>query len=232
MVRSFQLISLVTLATLLISGCASQAPTAEVLPTFVAPETPAAPAPNEAYPTAQAAQSSAAQTVSGVTVSLQRAWRDGKQVYADVCFTLPDASDWTVWDASLVYGDQTTAEFSSSLLSRQDASGSQPAQRCDELNFYVPPDADLTAAQLTIASIGAYPSNEEFCSLYMPKIQQALDDRGAGIKLDCVDVNGTLTMQITSKPADMTQDQAEQMVYSDEFYTVKGPWTFPLSFNP
>ena len=232
MVRSVQLISLATLATLLISGCGSQAPTAEVLPTFVSPETAAPPAPNEAYPTAQAVQSSTAQTVSGFTVSLQRAWRDGKQVYADVCFTLPDASDWTVWDASLVYGDQTTAEFSSSLLSRQDASANQPAQRCDELNFYVPPDADLGAAQLTIASIGAYPSNEEFCSLYMPKIQQALDDRGAGIKLDCVDVNGTLTMQITSKPADMTQDQAEQMVYSDEFYTVKGPWTFPLSFNP
>jgi hypothetical protein len=170
--------------------------------------------------------------VSGFTVSLQRAWRDGKQVYADVCFTLPDASDWTVWDASLNYSGQTTREFSSSLVSRQDSAGGQPAQRCDELNFFVPPDADLSEVELNIASLGAYPSNDEFCTMYMPKIQQALDQRGAGIKLDCVEVNGTLTMQIQGKPADMSQDQAEQMVYSDEFYTVKGPWIFQLSFNP
>jgi len=203
-----------------------------VLPTFVAPTTSAEPVINEAYPTSQAVQSSATESVSGFTVALQRAWRDGKQVYADVCFSLPDASDWTVWDASLNYAGQTTSEFSSSLVSRQDAAGGQPAQRCDELDFFVPPDADLSAAELNIASLGAYPSNDEFCTMYMPKIQQALDQRGAGIKLDCVDVNGTMTMQIQSKPAAMTQDQAEQMVYSDEFYTVKGPWNFSLSFNP
>ncbi len=216
----------------LLAACGPAAPTPEVLPTFIAPATVAPLELNQAYPTAAAAQSAATQVVSGFTVSLQRAWRDGKQVYADVCFTLPDASDWTIWDASLEYSGQTTNQFSSSFLSTQDASAGQPAQRCDELSFYVPPDADLSTAQLNIASLGAYPSNDEFCSMYMPKIQQALDERGAGIKLACGDVNGTLTMQIVSKPASMTQDQAEQMVYSDEFYTVKGPWTFALSFNP
>jgi len=219
-------------ALVITAACSPAAPTTEVLPTFVAPTTSAEPVINEAYPTSQAVQSSATESVSGFTVALQRAWRDGKQVYADVCFSLPDASDWTVWDASLNYAGQTTSEFSSSLVSRQDAAGGQPAQRCDELDFFVPPDADLSAAELNIASLGAYPSNDEFCTMYMPKIQQALDQRGAGIKLDCVDVNGTMTMQIQSKPAAMTQDQAEQMVYSDEFYTVKGPWNFSLSFNP
>ena len=229
MMRAFVLTGLAV--GLVLAGCAP-APTPEVLPTFVAPPTAQGPDLNEAYPTAAAAQAAATQTVSGFTVELQKAWRDGKQLYADVCFTLPDSSDWTIWDASLTYADQATSEFSSSFLSRQDASGGQPAQRCDELNFFVPPDADLSAAQLSIASIGAYPSNDEMCSLYMPKIQQALDGRNAGIKLDCVDVNGNMTMQIASKPADMTQDQAEQMVYSDEFYTVKGPWNFPVSIAP
>jgi hypothetical protein len=36
-------------------------------------------------------------------------------------------------------------------------------------------------------------------------------------------------MQILSIPPDMTQTQAEEIVYSDEFYSVKGPWSF--SFN-
>ncbi len=225
------LVLAVLAAAILLAAC-GPASTPEVLPTFIAPATIAPPDLSQAYPTAAAAQSAATAVVSGFTVTIQRAWRDGKQVYADVCFTLPDASDWTVWDASLEYSGQTTNEFSSAFLSRQDASGGQPAQRCDELNFFVPPDADLSNAQLVIASLGAYPSTDEFCSMYMPKIQQALDQRGAGIKLDCADVNGTMTMQIVAKPAGMTQDQAEQMVYSDEFYTVKGPWTFPLSFNP
>ncbi len=224
-------------AVFVLAACAPQTLPSQVLPTFIAPATtsevtPSEATPNEAYPTNLAPQSAATQSVSGFTVIMQRAWRDGKQVNADVCFTLPDASDWTIWDAVLTYGDQTTNEFSSAFVSRQDASGGQPAQRCDQLSFFVPPDADLSAAQLSINSLGAYPSNEDFCSLYMPKIQQAMDSRGTGIKLNCVDVNGTPAMQIVSKPADMTQDQAEQMVYSDEFYTVKGPWTFPLSFTP
>lgn len=220
------------MGALVIAACAPQTSPSQVLPTFIAPVDTAAPHINEAYPTNEAVQGSATQSVSGFTVTVQRAWRDGKQVNADVCYSLPDASDWTVWQASLNYGDQTTTEFSSSFVSRQDASGGQPAQRCDQLGFFVPPDADLSAAQLSIDSLGAYPSNEEFCSMYLPKIQQAMDQRGTGIKVDCVDTNGTPALQIMSKPADMTQDQAEQMVYSDEFYTVKGPWTFPLSFAP
>ena len=73
------------------------------------------------------------------------------------------------------------------------------------------------------------PREGEYCSAYMPKIQQAMLERGTGITLDCLDVNGVLTMQILSFPPEMTQAQAEEIVYSDEFYSVKGPWSF--SFN-
>jgi len=101
--------------------------------------------------------------------------------------------------------------------------------RCDTLTFVVPPDADLSNATIVIDSIAATPRAEEYCSVYMPKIQEAMIDRGTGIVLDCVNVNNSLTMQITSKPAEMTQEQAEALVYSPEFYSVKGPWSF--SFN-
>ena len=101
--------------------------------------------------------------------------------------------------------------------------------RCDTLTFVVPPDADLSSATIVVDSIAATPREGEYCSVYMPKIQQAMLERGTGIVLDCVDLSGVLTMQIISKPAEMTQEQAEQIIYSDEFYTVKGPWSF--SFN-
>jgi hypothetical protein len=186
---------------------------------------------NESYPTQQAAAPTSVQTAGGFSVNLQRAWRDGKQVYADVCFTVPDTSDWTVWNAQFEYGGETVSEFSASLLSKDEQGSTQPAQRCDELAFYVPPDADLSSASLIIESLGAYPTADEYCSLYMPKIQQALQDRGIAITLDCPDVNGTRSMQIVGKPEGMSQDEAEQLVYSDEFYTVQGPWSFAVGFG-
>jgi hypothetical protein len=230
MQRLLHLVGLFALLTL--TACGTNATTPVVLPTFLSQqEVLATPEINQAYPTSQAPQSNTNLTVGGYTVNLQRAWRDGKQVYADVCFTLPDASDWTIWNAHFDYSGQSVTDFSSDMQSKQDATQGQPGMRCDQLSFYVPPDADLSSASLTIQSLGAYPSQDEYCSLYMPKIQQTLNDRGIAIKLNCSDVNGALTMQITSKPDNMSQDEAEQMVYSDEFYTVSGPWTFPVTLN-
>jgi hypothetical protein len=181
------------------------------------------------YPTAQAALAEPNQTMNGIDVRMERVWRDGKNVNADVCFTMPDASDWSIWSASLNYSGAITQEYGTTLVSLQPASNGQAGRRCDTLTFVVPPDADLSAAVITIDSIAAAPRADEYCSVYLPKIQQALLERGIGIVLECVDVNGTLTMQIVSKPPEMSQEQAEQIVYSDEFYTIKGPWTF--SFN-
>jgi hypothetical protein len=184
------------------------------------------------YPTFQASQSVSNQNVGGFNVSLQRAWRDGKTVYADVCFALPDASDWTIWNAHFDYSGQSITGFSASLLNSSSSANGQPGTRCDQVSFYVPPDADLSSASLVIESIGAYPTADEYCSLYMPKIQQALNQRGIGITLDCkANANGVTTMQIVSKPASMSDADAQKIVYSDEFYTVKGPWKFVLNLG-
>ena len=148
---------------LALAACGPAAPANPVLPTFLPPPNQAIATTefDQAYPTEQAQQTGASQSISGFSVNLQRAWRDGKQMYADVCFTLPDASDWTIWNAQLDYGGQAISEFSSSLVSRQDATGSQAGQRCDQLGFYAPPDADLSSASLTIESLGVYPSQDE-----------------------------------------------------------------------
>jgi hypothetical protein len=218
--------------TLILVSCAPTPIAAPVLPTSVVPSETLAPSINESYPTAAAAEPEASQTVSGFSLELRRAWRDGKQVNAEVCFTLPDASDWTVWEAHLEYGGTSVSEFSTSFLSKEEGQSGQPGRRCDQLSFYVPPDADLGAANLTIESVGAYPTADEYCTLYMPKIQQTLNDRGIGITLDCPAADGQLAMQIVGKPEGMSQEEAEQIVFSDEFYTIHGPWSFPVTFAP
>jgi hypothetical protein len=184
----------------------------------------------DSYPTMAAASISPNQNISGIDIRVDRAWQDGKQVYADVCFTLPDASDWTIWKASLKYADVVLEEYGATLLSSQEPTGNgQPGQRCDTLEFYVPPDADLSTVTVSIGAIASFPRQEDYCTIYMPKIQQTFNQRGIAITLACNDVNGVPTMQIVSKPDTMSQEEAEQLVYSDEFFTITGPWEF--TFN-
>jgi hypothetical protein len=197
-----------------------------VLPILATPTAYIDPA---SYPTAQVELAAPNQTVSGIEVRMDRAWVEGKNVNANVCFTLPDTSDWGILSASLTYGGILVQEYGTTLVSVQEPAEGVTGLRCDTLTFIVPPDADLSNVTVMIDAIGATPREGEYCSVYMPKIQQAMLARGIGITVDCVDVNGALTMQILSIPADMTQAQAEEIVYSDEFYSVRGPWSF--SFN-
>jgi hypothetical protein len=226
------LVVIPTALLLITSACGSNAPRQVIQPTQAIPQPPAKPVVDAtSYPTLQAPQVNVNQTASGYQMTLQRAWRDGKQVLADLCYTLPDNSDWTIWSAELDYAGQMITQFGASMLSQQPAADGNPGQRCDELVFSVPPDADLSSASLTVQSLGAQPTQDDYCSTYMPKIQAVLDQRGLGIRLGCTDNNGAMTMQIVSKPSSMSQQDAEKIVYSDEFFTVKGPWTFPVGLG-
>jgi hypothetical protein len=220
----------VLLLAVFAAACAPSAqeppvPLPQVLPTATAYIDPS-------YPSAQAELAAPNQAAGGIEVRMEHVSLDGKSVNADVCFTLLDASDWGIWSASLNYGGVTLKEYGTTLVSLQEPGDGQPGLRCDTLTFVVPPDAELSAATIVIDAIAAAPREDDYCALYMPKIQQTLLDRGLGIVLDCVDVNGVLTMQIVGKPPEMTQEQAEEIVYSDEFFTVKGPWTFSFDLSP
>ena len=200
----------------------------------VPPAVPAGPTAyiDPSYPTMESAPITSIQTSSGIEVRADRAWRDGKQVNVDVCFTLFDTSDWSIWGATLQYPGGSVLDFGTTLLSIQEPVEGQSGQRCDTLSFLnVPPDADLSNVTVTVDAIAAQPRAEDYCTIYMPKIQQALTERGIAITLNCADVNGVQTMQIASKPDTMSQAEAEQIVFSDEFYTVKGPWSFTFNLG-
>ena len=184
------------------------------------------------YPTVESAPIASSQLTNGIEVRADKAWRDGKEVNVNVCFTLLDASDWSVSSASLRYADQVISDFSSTMLSIKEPVEGQSGLRCDTLSFFnVPPDADLSTVTITVDAIAAPPRAEDYCAIYMSKIQQTLNERGIAIVLGCVDSNGVQVMQIVSKPDSMSQEEAEQIVYSDEFYTVKGPWSFTFNLG-
>ena len=211
---------IVVLILLFVSACTL--PTSQQIPpalptAFIAPS----------YPTLEAESSAPVQSASGIEVRVNRAWRDGKDVNVEVCFTLLDTSDWSIWGASLQYAGGAVVDFGSTLLSMQDAVEGQSGKRCDKLSFFnIPPDADLSTAIITIDAIAAPPRAEDYCTIYIHKIQQTLNERGIAIQLGCLESDGGQIMQIVSRPDTMSQEEAEQIVYSDEFYTVKGPWSF------
>ena len=187
---------------------------------------------DSSYPTVESAPAVMSQLTSGIEVRADKAWRDGKEVNANVCFTLLDGSDWSVSGATLQYAGAAITDFSSTLLSLQEPVEGQSGLRCDTISFLnVPPDADLTTVTVTVDAIAAPPRSEDYCSIYMPKIQQSLNDRAIAITLGCADSNGTQVMQILSRPDSMSQEEAEQLVYGDEFYTVKGPWSFTFNLG-
>lgn len=217
---------IILLLAVFLTACGSSQNPVVVLPNML----PAATAYiDPSYPTAQVELAAPNQVASGIEVRMESASVDGKNVNADVCFTLPDTSDWGISSASLTYGGVLVQEYGTTLVSLQEPADGATGLRCDTLTFIVPPDADLSNTTIMIDAIAATPREGEYCSVYMPKIQQALLARGIGIALDCVDVNSVQTMQITSFPPEMTQVQAEEIVYSPEFYSVTGPWSF--SFN-
>jgi hypothetical protein len=184
------------------------------------------------YPTMEAQAVAPVQSSSGIVVQVNRAWRDGKEVHAEVCYTLLDTSDWSIWSANMQFTGGSVVDFGSTMLSLQESVEGQSGIRCDDLSFFnIPPDADLSTAVITIDAIGAPPRAEEYCTIYLPKIQQTLNERGIAIQLACVDTAGVQTMQIVSRPDTMSQEEAEQIVYSEEFYTVKGPWSFTFNLG-
>src|SRR5215216_2118719 len=88
----------------------------------VPPAVPAGPTAyiDPSYPTMESAPVTLMQATNGIEVRADRAWRDGKQVNVDVCFTLLDASDWSIWGANLRYADQTVLDFGSTMVSLQE----------------------------------------------------------------------------------------------------------------
>jgi len=184
------------------------------------------------YPTSEAPDMPPDVVVSGIDISMTRAWQEGKQVYTEVCYSLPDLSNWTVWKASLNYPGAAIQEFGATQASLlEPGADGQPGKRCDILEFYVPPDANLSLVVLRVDALAAYPYEEGDCTIYGPKIQQTLNGRGIAITLDCQDVNGSSRLHIASLPEGMSQEEAEKIVFSDEFFSIPGPWDFPFSIG-
>lgn len=189
------------------------------------------------------------QVRQGIELSVAN-FRIEDELLVDACFPLPDKSDWRIWRAvarveeetlllstirPLEYG-QTLANGKKrittfppgSYIQFEEVEADEVSDYvCETLGFRKPStDVDLSNVTLVIESIGALPREGEVCSIYFNKVQAILESRKSGIKLDCAQDEWGERIRIIEKPVTMSQEEAEQIVSSDEFFTITGPWIF------
>jgi len=177
------------------------------------------------------------QLVNGIQITATNFRIEGRFVKVDVCFEIPDNSDWTLWhtpETALKYKNGEVSHFGFEMLSLTKATPFKKGMRCDIVHFEVPSNADLSQVSLNIAAIGAEPREGEECAPeFVDKLQRLLNERGTGIKISCISQEWSSGLTILSKPEAMSQEAADLAVYSlmEELITIKGPWVFTFSLN-
>jgi hypothetical protein len=195
-------------------------------------------------------------TAQGIEISATNFIKEGNEVYVDVCYQLPDNSDWTINQATLITRDSqelvlsggSGLEFTQTLEGSQrkitqfidnkvivkeySASQDVPDYRCDRLDFILSDSekVDLSSIKLTIDSLIAIPREGEECQVYNDKIQTALDAEGSGIKFQCIQSDGGPQIQIINKPSYMSLADAQNEISKYSITDVyRGPWDFESS---
>lgn len=161
----------------------------------------------------------------------QAQYTEGR-VLADVCYQPPSAANWGVWLATLESGS-TEIDFDGYdhlTHPTPDAAGRQ----CDTVSFSgLPPDFDLAHAELNVFALGAPPLDEaEGCGPYLQQLQTTLAARYPGLTAACGHADWGWYLQATHRPDYLTEQQAAELVYSDDLYTLKGWFQFPVHLNP
>ena len=165
-------------------------------------------------------------TANNIEVRATNFRKEGDFLKTDVCYTMLDSSDWIIGSASLRYGKAEISDYTTDLIERHPPESGQPGFRCDTLSFEVPNTSDLSNFTVTIQKLAAEPRETEFCSAYLKKVNEKMAERNSGIKVDCVKGESTYGLKVISKPSNLSQEDAEAVAFSDEFYSTSGPWKF------
>lgn len=178
-------------------------------------------------------------------------------VLLDICFPMPTNNvNWTIYAATLSYsgfvvGDYGTTPIEILLVNpdrtamvyeyannqfttfERPALESETSHRCDTVYFWGQPK-EVVDSELNIAilALSADPTEGQTCtSDLVAQAQEAMDARAEGIILGCSDDgSGYAGITMIQIPDEISQDAADQIFFSNEFYLdtfgLVGPWVF------
>lgn len=200
-------------------------------------------------------------SAGGIEMSAANFRLENNEFKVDLCFQSPNKYDW-IHDAFIQIGDEKITPYGGTTFERTETLGNGqkrittylgdppqlewnivssdglPDYRCDTLAFRLDATPITARVTLQVIKIMTTPNEGEGCAEYRDMVQSILNDRSAGIKVDCSQNNfefGARTrFLIIEKPSTMSQDEAEQIISDilQEFFTINGPWIFVGTIEP
>lgn len=202
-----------------------------------------------------------AQTVDMVEIRFTDAQQEDESVLVNICFDLPDDSDWTIWNSTLEIDGQIYrwSEMAPSEILKPPVDGMQqvwtfkseggvdiqsveadenaPAYRCETIYFQgITDPASSNPYSFTIEALEAAPREGEYCSsAYLQKAQAVLDAHQTGITVKCIGEEFISGLEVVTKPETMSMDTAKAYLGSTDFYLdlhgIRGPWVFTFKID-
>ena len=201
------------------------------------------------------------QRVNNIAVRLENFRREKDRILIDVCFDLPDDSDWTMWNSFLQYGGKVynwsegepieirkpPVDGKQMLLTFPagggvnetwvEAADGQKGYRCDTVYFDgIPLESNSTHYTFTIDALEAAPWEGQECTqAYLEKAQAVLDANKTGITVKCMKGENTSGLEVADKPTSMSMEDAQSILSSSDIYLglngIKGPWIFEFEIK-
>lgn len=201
---------------LLLAGCAAQAAvhpsTQTPFPTYTPGLAPFGPSITQ-------------KNLQGFPLTLRGVFREGENLRASFCYTLPTEDDWQlghrVEDVTLFTGGVEYPQTGGGLISTD--GNQQGTRRCAYVLFPVPKWQALAEVKITVRRLVTSPKEVPDCDL----AQQKLNRKHIPITFWCSEGDHTWSFQIGTKPDNMTEQQARDLIFFEGIVDyVSGPWIF------
>jgi hypothetical protein len=169
---------------------------------------------------------------NGIEIRLSNYYQSGGHLFVSVCFDQPGTEVWQMGPATLKYANGEVSSFYGHItLNQRGSPDGKIGQQCNTLEFVdLPAGADLSGLNLTIESVLLEaPAEGKECDVYNNRLANSIKLEQQGIKAECVPGAGYSLFRVISKPATMTEDEAQILVSQEAAGFVIGPWIFTMA---
>jgi len=170
------------------------------------------------------------QQVKGVPMTISNFYLMGGHLFVSVCFNGLGTESWQIGPTTLTYTNGELSSFAGhTTLDKPGPSDNEAGRHCDTLEFIdLPVDADLSQLSLSVQSVllAAAPEEGHQCEYDNARWAKSARMKQLGITATCELEPGWSSIKIVSKPAEMTEEEALNIVGQETSGMIIGPWTF------
>jgi hypothetical protein len=167
--------------------------------------------------------------VASIGMSVSNFYLTGGHLFISVCFAAPGTEKWHLGPATLTYANGDLSSFAGhSTLDKVASASDQVGQHCDTLEFQdLPAGADLSRLNLSVQSVFLEAGDEGHeCEVASARWAKSANLKQLGITAQCTEYPGYYLFKVITKPAAMTDDEAQNILGREASGMTLGPWNF------